>query len=53
MKVKELIDELSKYDEDKEVWITCTYDMGGGTAGGTIIQVFEDRDFIELYNDEC
>ena len=53
MTVKELIEELQKYQEDKQIYITCTYDYGGGTAGGTQIQILESRYFVELYNDEC
>lgn len=53
MTVKELIEELQKYQEDKQIMLTCTYDFGYGTAGGTQIQILEDRDTVELYNDEC
>lgn len=53
MTVKELIKELEKHQEDKEVLITCTYDCGAGNAGGTQIQIFEDCRYVELYNDEC
>ena len=53
MTVKGLINELEKYDEDKQVYITCTYDCGCGTAGGNRIEIFEELDRVELYNDEC
>lgn len=53
MTVSELITELQKFPEDKEIYITCTYDNGGGNCGGTNIQFFEDRNSVELYNDEC
>lgn len=53
MTVKELIEALQKCQEDKQIVISCTYDCGYGTVGGTQIQIFEDRDSVELYNDEC
>lgn len=53
MTVKELIDELKKYPEDKQIIMMCTYDGGCGLAGGSEIQIIEETDRIKLYNDRC
>lgn len=55
MTVKELIYELSKYPDDLQVAMICTYDCGFGTAGGSKIEVGLDADCDEvyLYNDDC
>lgn len=53
MTVKELIDELKNYDENKQVYVYCSYDCGFGTAGGNVIEVCEENDHVELINNEC
>lgn len=55
MTVKELICELSKYPDNLQVAVICTYDCGFGTAGGSEIEVGLDADGDEvyLYNNEC
>lgn len=53
MTVGELIDKLQKFTPDTPVEISCTFDCGFGTAGGSIIQIIDRDSYIELYNDEC
>ena len=53
MTVRELIDELQKFAPDTLVKISCTFDCGYGTAGGSIIQIIDNNSYIELFNDEC
>lgn len=53
MTIKELIERLQEYDENKPVEISCTFDCGYGTAGGSIIQIIDNGSYIDLFNDEC
>ncbi len=53
MTVKELIEQLQQYDENKRVEILCTYDCGHAAAGGSMIQIIDNGAYLKLYNDEC
>ena len=52
MTIKELINILKKYDEDKQVYIMCNYDDGFGIAGGNCTEIFEKENYIALCSDE-
>ena len=53
MKVKDLIEKLSAYDEDDTVELECTYDGGFATAGGNITDIYESSGCITICCDEC
>jgi len=53
MTVKELISELQKLNSDKPVRIYCSYDLGHGVAGGEQIEIYDDVEYVELFNEEC
>lgn len=53
MTVKELINKLKEYPQDKKIEIYCSYDCGHAVAGGDQIEIEESEECVELLNNEC